>query len=107
MERKIITYLQDTFGTRRKISVSAGLASARVEFDVSVEQNRTLAEFEASAIPQRAIDLDKKIREYAARTGQDPETVFENLQDEAIKKGQIGAAVAMNAAAKKNKEGKK
>jgi len=46
MERKIITYLQETFGSKRKISVSVGLASARVEFEINVAKDRTLNEFE-------------------------------------------------------------
>jgi hypothetical protein len=47
MERKIITYLQETFGSRRKISASIGAASARVEFDIDVEKDRKLSEFES------------------------------------------------------------
>jgi hypothetical protein len=45
MERKIIVYLQETFGTKRKISASVGLASARVEFEIEVAKDRTLNEF--------------------------------------------------------------
>lgn len=46
MERKIITYLQDTFGSRRKMTLDVTKASARVEVEIEVEKDRKLSEFE-------------------------------------------------------------
>jgi len=45
MQRKIVTYLQDTFGSRRSITATMGAASARVEFDIEVETNHRLNEY--------------------------------------------------------------
>jgi hypothetical protein len=45
MQRKIVTYLQEVFGTKRKMSASMTTASARVEFDIEVQKDRTLNEF--------------------------------------------------------------
>jgi hypothetical protein len=50
MQRKIITYLQDTFGSRRQITATMGAASARVEFDIEVQKDRTLDQFECEII---------------------------------------------------------
>ena len=50
MQRKIITYLQDTFGSRRQITATMGTASARVEFDIEVQKDRTLDQFECEII---------------------------------------------------------
>ncbi|MDP3564921.1 MAG: hypothetical protein Q8R70_10575 [Methanoregula sp.] len=49
IQRKVITYLQDTFGSRRQITVNIGAASARVEFDIEVATNRSLDEFSITA----------------------------------------------------------
>ncbi len=45
MERKIVTYLQETFESHKKIMANVVLASARVEFEIEVQKDRTLKEF--------------------------------------------------------------
>lgn len=88
MERKIITYLQETFGSKRKISASAGLASARVEFEINVAKDRTLNEFECEIVTpegkhvplEKVVKAAEKINEISERTGMAPLEVLEKAK---------------------------
>jgi hypothetical protein len=109
MERKIITYLQETFGSKRKISASAGLASARVEFEINVAKDRTLREFEFSPskdddtkvtvkfgdhppmdVSQEHLDLANKTLELSKQTGIPPETIIAAAKTKMKKEKEAG-----------------
>lgn len=75
---------------RREVSQEFGIPRCDVQlvkytmtltFDVSAPVNRTLEEF--VEVPEKTKDLEKKIRSYAERTGQDPLVVLEELKKEA------------------------
>nr|WP_321349753.1 hypothetical protein [uncultured Methanoregula sp.] len=108
MERKIVTYMHDSLGITRVITANMGFASARVEFNVEVEQNHKLCDFGVLSTPisTKAHLLYQRVLDYAESSGQDPEEVFQKLQDEAIKKGQITGAAVMNAVAEEVNKGK-
>jgi hypothetical protein len=53
-------------------------------FDVSAPINCTLQEFGVEPVREDVIALENKIKAYAAKTGQDPETVLDNLQSEVV-----------------------
>lgn len=96
MERKIVTYLQETFGSRRHITATMGAASARVEFDIEVATNRSLDEFTISArgneedftatisgpdgrsvtCSQQQLELFNKLMERCEVTGENPEDLL-------------------------------
>lgn len=103
MERKIVNYLQDTFGSRRHITATMGAASARVEFDIEVATNRSLDEFSITArgneenftatisgpdgnsvtCSQQQLELFNKLMERCEVTGENPQ----DLLDAVKKKG--------------------
>jgi len=96
MQRKIITYLQDTFGSRRQITATMGAASARVEFDIEVETNHRLNKYTITAkggeedftttitgpdgksvtCTQQQLELFNKLMERCAETGENPEDLI-------------------------------
>lgn len=79
MQRKIVTYLQSTFGTTRRIRADMVKASARVEFDIEVEKNKTLDMFTkvlSKPDGQKIVDTASTIMRIAEETGQDPLDVF-------------------------------
>lgn len=110
MERKIVTHLQETFGSRRHITATMGAASARVEFDIEVETNHRLNEYSilakggeedftatitgpdgrSATLSQQHLELFNKLMDRCEVTGERPEDLL--------------AAVKKKSAAKKDKE---
>ncbi len=94
MQRKIVTYLQETFGSRRKISASMLSASARVEFEIEVAKDRTLNEFECeiitgdnSRVPlEKVVAAAEKITDIAKKTGKNPITILNEAKAELTKR---------------------
>jgi len=79
MQRKIVTYLQNTLGTTRRIRADMVKASARVEFDIEVEKNKTLDMFTkvlSKPDGQKIVDTASTIMRIAEETGQDPLDIF-------------------------------
>lgn len=54
-----------------------------ITYDVSAPVNRTLGEYGAEPVREDVLALEKKIRDYAEKTGQDPQTVLDDLEKEA------------------------
>jgi len=106
MQRKIVTYLQEVFGTKRKIFTSTAAASARVEFDIEVQKDRTLNEFTMKSndgeytatitgpdgrsvtCTQEQLELAEKVVKRCAVTGETPEDLIAQAKKQtAAKKG--------------------
>jgi len=79
LTERIRREISDEFGIPR-CDVQLTKYSMTCTFDVSAPINRTLEEFGSE--PTREA-LEKKIKAYAERTGQDPEAVLDKLQEEA------------------------
>jgi hypothetical protein len=96
---------------RREISEEFGIPRCDVAltkytmtctFDVSAPVNCTLEEFGVEPTREDVLKLERKIKAYAERTGQDPKAVLDKLQAEAGTRQQAvlqGAADMVNAGA--------
>lgn len=113
MERKIVTYLSETFGSRRHITATMGAASARVEFDIEVETNHRLNEYsivakggeedftatitgpdgKSATLTQQHLEVFNKLMNRCEVTGEKPEDLLAQAKKiSAAKKSKEAAA---------------
>ena len=57
IQPKIEAYLQQMFGTEKRVVASVGAATAKVEFEIDVQKDRKLEEFDAGAALQKTCDI--------------------------------------------------